>query len=154
WGMAHFKPEKRTQYGVLAGAEPNIYPSGVKAWEDWLKSSPDQPPFALVFHETSVSLKHIMRLPEHFTDQPPYKFDAAEEKAFKKMYEGAVKAAREMRSKYPKVHLRFGNGAHPTKEALYRAKFPAELFDSAGNESPSLGRLPETQPPDFVAYNA
>src|SRR6516225_11012980 len=70
------------------------------------------------------------------------------------MYDGAVKAARGMRAKYPAVHLRFGNGAHPTKEALYWAKFPAELFDSAGNESPSLGRPPEAQPPDFVAFNA
>jgi hypothetical protein len=154
WGMAHFKPEKRKQYGVLAGAEPNVYPGGAKSWEDYLKSVPDQPPLALIFHETSVSLRHVMRIPELFTDQPPYKFDAAEEKAFKAMYDGALKAAREMRARYPRVHLRFGNGALPTKEALYRAKFPAELFDSAGNESPSLGRPPEAQPPDFVAYNA
>jgi hypothetical protein len=154
WGMAHFKPEKRKQYGVLAGAEPNIYPGGAKDWEEWLKTVPDQPPIALVFHETSISLKHIMRLPELFTDQPPYKLDAEEEKAFKKMQDGALKAAREMRAKYPNVHIRFGNGAHPTKEALYQARFPAELFDSAGNESPSLGRLPEAQPPDFVAFNA
>jgi hypothetical protein len=152
--MAHFKPEKRKQYGVLPGAEAQIYPTGARGWEDWLKSVPDQPPLALIFHETSVSLKHIMRVPELFTDQPPYRFDATEEKAFKKMYDDAVKAAREMRAKYPKVHLRFGNGAHPTKEALYRAKFPGELFDSAGNESPSLGRPPEAQPPDYVAYNA
>jgi hypothetical protein len=154
WGMAHFKPEDRKRYGVLAGAEPNVVANGPKDWEDWLKTVPDQPPIALLFHETSVSLKHVMRLPELFTDQPAYKFDAAEEKAFKKMYDGAVKAAREMRAKYPRVHLRLGNGAHPTKEALYRAGFPAELFDSAGNESPSLGRPPEAQPPDFVAYNA
>jgi hypothetical protein len=154
WGMAHFKPDKRKQYGVLPGAEPQIYPVGVKGWEDWLKTTPDQPPIALIFHETAVSLKHIMRLPELFTDQPPYKFDAQEEKAFKKMFDDAVKAARAMRAKYPRVHLRLGNGAHPTKEALYRARFPAELFDPAGNESPSLGRPPEAQPPDFVAFNA
>jgi hypothetical protein len=154
WGMAGFKPEKRKQYGVLAGAEPNLYPSGLKSWEEWVKHAPDQPPLALLFHETSVSLKHIMRLPELFTDQPPYRFDAAEEKAFRKMYEGAVKAAREMKAGHPRVHLRLGNGAHPTKEALYQEKFPAELFDSAGNESPSRGRPPEAQPPDPVAFNA
>jgi hypothetical protein len=154
WGMAHFKPEDRKRYGVLAGAEPNLYPSGAKGWEDYLKSVPDQPPIALIFHETSVSLKHIMRLPELFTDQPRYQFDAEEEKTFKQMYADAVKAAREMKAKYPRVHLRLGNGAHPTKEALYQAKFPAELFDSAGNESPALGRPPEAQPPDFVAFNA
>jgi hypothetical protein len=154
WGMAQFKPEDRKRYGVLAGAEPNVAGNGVKDWEAWLKSVPDEPPIALLFHETSVSLRHIMRLPELFTDAPPYRFDADEEKAFKKMYDGAVKAAREMRAKYPRVHLRLGNGAHATKEALYRARFPAELFDSAGNESPSLGRPPEAQPPDPVAYNA
>jgi hypothetical protein len=154
WGMAHFKPEKRKQYGVLAGAEPNIYPSGLKGWEEYLKTTPDQPPIALIFHEGSVSLKHIMRLPELFNDQPPYKFDAAEEKAFKTMFDDAVKAARDIKAKYPKVHLRLGNGAHATKEALYRAKFPPELFDSAGNESPSLGRPPEAQPPDVVTFNA
>jgi hypothetical protein len=154
WGMAHFKPEKRKQYGVLPGAEPQLYPAGPQAWEDWLKSTPDQPPLALVFHETAISYKHLLRVPELFTDQPPYKFDADEEKAFKKMYDGAVKAAREMKAKYPRVHLRLGNGAPPTKEALYQARFPAELFDSAGNESPALGRPPEAQPPDYVAYNA
>jgi hypothetical protein len=154
WGMAHFKPEDRKRYGVLAGAEPNVVANGAKDWEAWLSSVPDQPPIALLFHETAVSLKHIMRLPKLFTDQPSYKFDAAEEKALKKMLEDAVKAARDMRAKYPRVHLRLGNGAHPTKEALYQAKFPAELFDSAGNESPALGRPPEAQPPDFVAFNA
>lgn len=131
-----------------------MYPNGAKAWEEWLKSVPDQPPLALIFHETSVSLRHIMRIPELFTDQPRFKFEPDEEKTFKKMFDGAVQAAREMRAKYPKVHLRFGNGAHATKEAFYQAKFPAELFDSGGNESPSLGRFPETQPPDPVAYNA
>jgi hypothetical protein len=154
WGMAHFTAEKRKQYGVLPGAEPNLYPSGLKSWEEWLKTTPDQPPIALLFHEGGVSLKHIMRVPELFTDQPPYKFDAEEEKTFHKMYDDAVKAAREVKAKYPKVHIRFGNGALPTKEAMYRAKFPPELFDSAGDESPALGRPPEAQPPDFVAFNA
>jgi hypothetical protein len=154
WGMASFKPEKRKEYGVLAGAEPNIYQSGVKGWEEWLKTTPDQPPIALLFHETSVSLRHIMRLPELFSEQAPFKFDAEEAKNFKKMFDDAAKTAREMRAKYPKVHLRLGNGQMATKEALYQAKFPAELFDSGGNESPSLGRPPEAQPPDVVAFNA
>jgi hypothetical protein len=154
WGMAGFKPEKRKQYGVLPGAEPNLYPTGAKGWEDYLKSTPDQPPIALIFHENHVSFKHVLRLPELFADGPPYQFDAQEEKTFKQMYDAALKAAREMKAKYPTVHLRLGNGWHPTKEALYRAKFPAELFDSAGNESPALERPPEAQPPDPAAFNA
>jgi len=154
WGMALFKPEKRKQYGVLPAAEPNIFMGGVKEWEDWLKHTPDQPPIALLFHENSVSAKHVTRVPALFNDLPPYKFDPDEEKNFKKLYDAAVKSAREMRAKYPKVHLRLGNGAVPTREAMYQAKFPAELFDSAGNESGTFGRPPEAQPPDIVAFNA
>src|SRR5262249_19639272 len=39
-------------------------------------------------------------------------------------------------------------------EEYYRRKFPAELFDSAGNESAAFARPPEAQPPDCVAHNA
>src|SRR5262249_12425384 len=66
----------------------------------------------------------------------------------------ATASARAIKAKYPTVHLRLGNGTLPMKEALYRAKFPAELFDSAGNEAGSFGRLPEAQPPDCVALNS
>jgi hypothetical protein len=154
WGMAIFKPEKRKHYGILAGAELNIVDSGVKAWEDFLKHTPDQPPVALLFHEGAISLQHVTRVPELFCDRPPYKFNAEETKNFKKMYDAAVKAATEMKAKYPQVHLKLGNGAMPTREALYQAKFPAALFDSAGTESGTFGRPPEAQPPDIVAYNA
>jgi hypothetical protein len=154
WGMSFFKPEKRKHYGVQPGAETNVYETGVKGWEDTLKATPDHPPVALLFHETSISGKHVTRVPELFTDQPRYKLDADEEKNFKRMYDLALKSAREFRAKYPKVHLKLGNGALPTREALYQAKFPADLFDSAGNESGTFGRPPEAQPPDIVAFNA
>lgn len=156
WGMPGFKAEMRKKYGILAGSEPNIFADGegVKAWEAQLKHTPDQPPTALLFHETAVSGRHLTRIPELFSDLPPYKFDAEEQKTFKSMFDNAVKAAKEMRAKYPKVHLRLGNGALPTREVLYQGKFPAELFDSAGNESPTFGRPPEAQPPDCVAFNA
>lgn len=153
WGMGGFKQEKRKQYGILPGVEPNIFQSGLKGWEDQLKSTPDQPPIALLFHETSVSGKHLTRIPSLFSDLPPYKFDAAEEKTFKEIHDAALKAAREIRAKYPKVHLKLGNGALPTKEVMLQAKFPAELFDSTGNESPTFGRPPEAQPPDCVSFN-
>jgi hypothetical protein len=153
-GMAIFKADKRKQYGVRPASELNIVGSGVRGWEDFLKHTPDQPPVALLFHEGSISLKYVTRVPELFTDQPRYKFDAEEEKNFKKMFDAAVKAATEIKAKYPNVHLKLGNGAMPTREALYQAKFPATLFDSAGNESGTFGRPPEAQPPDIVAYNA
>lgn len=154
WGMFSFKPEKRQHYGILAGNEPNIFQSGVKGWEDFLKNTPDQPPIALLFHETAVSGKHLTRIPEIFSDLPPYKLDAEEQKTFKNIHDAALKTAKEMRAKHPKVHLRLGNGPLPTKEVMYQAKFPAELFDSAGNEAGSFGRMPEAQPPDCVALNS
>jgi hypothetical protein len=154
WGMGHFKPEKRKEYGVLAGYEPNLYQTGLKGWEEALKSTPDLPPIALLFHENSISIKHVTRAPELFTDQPRYVFDAEEKKAFKKLFDAAVKSAREVKAKYPKLHLRLGNGPLPTREAFYQAKFPAELFDSAGDEPGAFSRLPEAQPPDIVAFNA
>lgn len=155
WGMPGFKPEMRKKYGILSGGEPNIYAKGegVKNWEAQLKSTPDQPPTALLFHETAISGRHLTRIPELFSDLPPYKYDADEQKTYKSMFNDAAQAAREMRAKYPKVHLRLGNGALPTREAMYQAKFPTELFDSAGNESPTFGRPPEAQPPDCVAFN-
>lgn len=156
WGMPGFKPEMRKKWAILAGNEPNIFAKGegVKNWEAQLKHSPDQPPTALLFHETSISGRHLTRLPEFMTDLPPYKYDATEQKTYKEMFDYATRAAREMRAKYPKVHLRLGNGAIPTREAMYQMKFSPELFDSAGNESPAFGRPPEAQPPDTVAFNA
>lgn len=59
-----------------------------------------------------------------------------------------------MRSHDPGVELRLGNGPLPTKEEFLRAKFPAELFDSLGNESGTFGRPPESQLPDYVGNNA
>ena len=41
-----------------------------------------------------------------------------------------------------------------TKEELLRHKYPAELFDSAGNESAAFGHPPESQPPDWLGNNS
>jgi hypothetical protein len=153
-GMFGFKPAERRKYGVLQGNEPNVFAGGVKAFEDYQKAHPDALPVALIFHETAISGKHLSRIPDLFHDGAPYKLDAAEEKQFKTLWDQATASARAIKAKYPKVHLRFGNGPLPVKEEFYRRKFPAELFDSAGNESGSFGRMPEAQPPDCVAYNA
>jgi hypothetical protein len=155
YGMFGYKPEKRKQYGILPGHEPNIYAKGgLKAFQDHLAQYPDAPLLALLFHETAVSGKHLSRVPDLFTDRPPYRLDAAEQKQFQELWDQATESARAIKAQYPKVHLRLGNGALPTKEEMYRHKFPAELFDSGGNESGSFHRLPEAQPPDCVAYNA
>jgi hypothetical protein len=154
WGMFGYKPEQRKKWGILAGNEPNIYDGGLKAWEEYLKVNPDSPQIALIYHETAVSGQQVTRLPDFFHDGPALKFTAEEEKTFKTLLDKALTSARAIKAKYPKCHLRLGNGTLPMKEGLYRAKFPSELFDSAGNESASFGRPPEAQPPDCVALNS
>jgi hypothetical protein len=154
YGMFAFPEAKRKHYGILPGNEPNIYAGGLKDFREYLKNNPDSPPIALIFHETSVSGQHITRVPDLFSDGPRYIMTAEEQKTFKDQFDKAVASARAIKAAYPKAHLRLGNGPLPMKEELYRAKFPAALFDSAGNESGSFGRMPEAQPPDCVAYNA
>ncbi|HJT77733.1 MAG TPA: hypothetical protein VJ739_11075, partial [Gemmataceae bacterium] len=153
YGMFGFKPEVRKKYGVVIGSEPVVL-TGLKDFEEFLKANPDAPLAGMIFHEHGISGEHLSRVPDLFHDRPPYKMDAEEQKAFQGLWDQATKGPREIKAKYPKVHLSFGNGALPTKEEFYRHKYPAELFDSAGNESASFGRLPEAQPPDCVAQNA
>jgi hypothetical protein len=154
YGMFAFPAEKRKRYGILAGNEPNIFEGGLKQFREYLKANPDSPQIALIFHETGISGQHMTRVPDLFHDGPRYQLSAAEKKTFKGLFDKAVRSATEIKKAYPKSHLRLGNGTLPMKEELYRAGFPAALFDSAGNESGSFGRMPEAQPPDCVAYNA
>lgn len=147
--------EARRKYGLVKGNEPQITSkSSKKTYDSILAANPDLPPMALIFHETSISGKHITRVPDVFTDRPAYTLDQDEEAKFKTMWDLAVGAARTMRQNHPAVKLALGNGPLPTKEELLRRKFPAELFDSAGNESRSFGHPPEAQPPDWLANNA
>jgi hypothetical protein len=156
YGMfGNTSPEIRKKYGVLRGNEPNIAgKNSVAAWEKALEQDPLVPPAVLLFHETSISGKHITRTPDLFHDRPPYKMNEKEEAHFKSLWNTAVASTTAMREKYPKVHIRFGNNVHTFREEFYRHKFPAELFDSAGNEAGVFGSLPEAQPPDFLTNNA
>ena len=149
YGMFGAPPATRGKYGLLKGNEPRA-----EAFEKVLAKNPDTPPSALIFHETSISGRHITRVPDLFVDRPAYPLDEKEKKHFGKLWDGAVAAAKALREKHPEVKLAFGNGPLPTKEEFYRRKFPAELFDSAGNESGSFGHLPEAQPPDWLVNNA
>ncbi|HUS90954.1 MAG TPA: hypothetical protein VM695_03850 [Phycisphaerae bacterium] len=149
YGMFGAPPAVRGKYGLLKGNEPRA-----DSFEKVLAKDPDTPPAALIFHETSISGRHITRVGDLFTDWPAYKLDEKEEQHLRKLWDGAVAAARAVRKKRPEVKLAFGNGPLPTKEEFYRRKFPAELFDSGGNESGSFGHPPESQPPDWLANNA
>jgi len=147
--------EARRKYGLVKGNEPQITSNNSKkTYDSILAANPDLPPMALIFHETSISGRHITRVPDVFTDRPAYTLDQDEEAKFKAMWDSAVGAAGAMRQSHPAVKLALGNGPAPTKEELLRRKFPAELFDSAGNENASFGHPPEAQPPDWLANNA
>ena len=153
YGMFNAPPEARKKFGILKGNEPAMM-HGPAVYEKVLAQHPDTPPAVLLFHETSISGRHITRTPDLFHDRPPYKLDEKEQKHFQTLWDQAIKAAKAMREKHPKVHIRFGNGPLPTREEFYRRKFPTELFDSAGNETGTFSSLPETQPPDYLAMNS
>ncbi len=164
YGMFGFKPEDRAKYGVLCGNEPkiiystkdNTYTSGVDAF--YARNTDSVKKVALILHEDSISGNHVQRVPDIFHDRPPYKLQSGEkldeQKRFKDLLEKCIEGARAVKAKYPDIHLRLGNGPLPTKEELLRAGFPAELFDSLGNESGTFGRMPEAQPPDYVGFGS
>ncbi len=153
YGMFGASPEMRKKYGLVKGNEPNIG-NGLAAYEKIRANHPDVPPAVLLFHETTISGRHANRTADLFHDRPPYKLNEKEEKHVKDLMDKGIQSAKAMREKYPNVHIRLGNGAMPTKEEFYRHKFPAELFDSAGNEAGTYSSLPEAQPPDWLAGNA
>ncbi|GDY22720.1 hypothetical protein LBMAG56_40670 [Verrucomicrobiota bacterium] len=166
YGMFSFKPEDRAKYGVLCGNEPKIiysekdqsYTTGIDKYYE--RNTDSLKKVALILHEDSISGNHVQRVPDIFHDRPPYKLQTNdnprldEQKRFQDLFEKCVEGARAVKAKHPGIHLRLGNGPLPTKEELLRAKFPAELFDSLGNESGTYGRMPEAQPPDYVGFGS
>jgi|GEM_PF-544762 len=164
YGMFGFKPEDRAKYGVLCGNEPKITFSEkensytVVVDKYYERNTDAVKKVALILHEDSISGNHVQRVPDIFHDRPPYQLQAGEkldeQKRFKALLEKCIEGAKAVKAKYPGIHLRLGNGPLPTKEELLRAKFPAELFDSLGNESGTFGRMPEAQPPDYVGFGS
>ncbi len=166
YGMFSFKPEDRAKYGVLCGNEPKIiysekdktYTSGIDKYFE--RNTDTLKKVALILHEDSISGNHVQRVPDIFHDRPPYKLQTHEnpaldeQKRFNNLLAKCLDGAKAVKAKYPGIHLRLGNGPLPTKEEFLRAKFPAELFDSLGNESGTYGRMPETQPPDYVGFGS
>ena len=132
YGMGHYEEEERQKFGLLDGNDER----------------------GLIFHEDSISGPHVMRVPDLFHDRPPYELDEKEKQRFEQMWADAVKKGERIRQEYPGRLISFGNGPLPVKEEFYRRGFPSKLFDAGGNEAPSFGRPPETQPPDTVALNA
>jgi hypothetical protein len=150
YGMFGFSGEERRRYGVLAGNEPK----GADRLAQMLEKDPLQPQNVLIFHENAISGQHIMRPPDVFTGGTPYQFNEKEHKKFQDMWQEAVTSAKEIRQRFPKAKIAFGNGTPQLMEEFARYQFPKEYFDSRGNEAGSFMRMPETQPLDFIANNS
>ncbi|MCA9133179.1 MAG: hypothetical protein KDA45_08490, partial [Planctomycetales bacterium] len=159
FGMFHHQIGDRQKYGVVKGNEASMRSSTkidalLETYKKRAEEHPDQLKSFLLFHEDSISGPHVTRVPDLFHDRPPYKLDEDEQKRFDHMFLLAKTAAEQMRVYDPSVRISIGNGPLPLREEFYRAGFPADLFDAAGNEAGVFGRMPERQPPDIVANNA
>ena len=155
YGMFGFSDESREKYGVIKGNDMKLDPDGIEKLAEKIKTDTSiKPPERLmIFHENAISGEHIMRVPDVFTGRK-YILSEAEEKKFKEMWDIAEKTAKAIRKYFPKTEIYFGNGAPQLLEEFCRNKFPAELLGSRGNEAGNFMRMPETQPPDFIANNA
>lgn len=155
YGMFGFSDEAREKYGVIKGNDAKLNEKQIEELAEKIKQDPTiKPPERLmIFHENAISGEHIMRLPDVFTGKK-YSFNEAEEKKFKEMWDFAEKTAKAIRKYFPKTEIYFGNGNPHLLEEFCRHKFPAELLGSRGNEAGNFMRMPETQPPDFIANNA
>ena len=83
-----------------------------------LAGNPDLPPMALIFHETTISERNTDRVPDVFTNRPPYVLNQDEEARLKGMVDPAISAAKEMRQQHPEVKLALGNGAADGKGGI------------------------------------
>jgi hypothetical protein len=153
YGMARYTQEQRAKWNMIAGFEAKAEPD-MKQLKAYLAEDPNRLRSTLMFHETAVSGPHASRIPDMFTGRPIYKLNETEQKRFDELFKLATDSTQAIRKEFPDYHIKLGNGPLALKEELYRNKFPAELFDSAGNEPGSFARPPETQPPDMVALNA
>ncbi|MCM8814416.1 MAG: hypothetical protein NC931_00300 [Candidatus Omnitrophica bacterium] len=155
YGMFGFSDEARKKYGIIKGNDMKLSDRQIEELAEKIKKDPSikVPERLMIFHENAISGEHIMRVPDVFTGRK-YVLSESEEKKFKEMWDYAEKTATAIRKHFPKTEIYFGNGAPQLLEEFCRNKFPAELLGSRGNEAGNFMRMPETQPPDFIANNA
>jgi hypothetical protein len=158
YGMDFASAEIRKRAGVRIGREFSVttkrWTNSLAAYAQRLQESPDLLPHLMIFHEDAISAQHATRTPDFFHDRPPYVLNPEEQKRFTLLQEVALSTGKRFREKHPEMKISLGNGPMVVREELYRHGFPADLFDSGGNENPAFSRLPETQPPDPIGNNS
>jgi hypothetical protein len=158
YGLSDVTEDVRQKYGVLTwGDQPHFAKlADFKAFQEQLKKDAGTPPPArfLIFHEHGISGAHVTRTPDLFTGRPPYKLNADEEKTFKGLWDQATANIPAIRAAFPGAEIYFGNTTPHLLEEFLRHKWPVKDLPTISNESGSYMRLPEAQPPDFVADNA
>ena len=158
YGMDFASAEIRKRAGVRIGREFSVttkrWTNSLAAYAQRLEESPDLLPHLMIFHEDAISAQHATRTPDFFHDRPLYVLNPEEQKRFTLLQEVALSTAKRFREKHPEMRISLGNGPMVVREELYRHGFPADLFDSGGNENPAFSRLPETQPPDPIGNNS
>ena len=158
YGMDFASAEIRKRAGVRIGREFSVttkrWTNSLAAYAQRLEESPDLLPHLMIFHEDAISAQHATRTPDFFHDRPPYVLNPEEQKRFTLLQKVALSTAKRFREKHPEMRISLGNGPMVVREELYRHGFPADLFDSGGNENPAFSRLPETQPPDPIGNNS
>jgi hypothetical protein len=156
YGMFNVAEEHRARYGLLKGNDLKLDPAQIEALAGAMKtnSAIKQPDRLMIFHETSISGPQITRTPDFFTGRGPYVFNEKEQATFSNLWAAAEATAKAIRTHLPGTEIYFGNGAPLLLEEFLRRKFPAEWLGSRGNEAGTFMRMPEQQPPDFIANNA
>jgi len=123
---------------AMVSNDMELYPNGVRE--------------ALVFHETAISGKHVMRPLDCLVGRDSYEFDEAEQARFDELWQQAVSCAKAVKEAFPGYKLAFGNNAAMITEEFLRRGFPKDLIDSISNESAGFMRPTECQP-DPVSFN-
>ena len=153
YGMFGFSERDRQTYGVVKGNEAKASSKNMETMVATIRGDPNAPipKRIMVFHETAISGSHITRVPDLFSGRPAYKFDEKETEKFKTLWEEAEQTAKAIRKDFPLTEIYFGNGNPMLVEEFLRKKFPKELLGSRGNEAGNFMRMPEAQPPDWIA---
>ena len=152
-----FKADPLREYGLVEGNDLCVKSAeAVEKLAQRVQGKPEStpPPRILIFHEDHLGGAHHRRPPTFFTQWAPYEMDEKEQTKLDRMMGAAAEAAKAIRKTFPLSEIYFGNGSPLLLEEFLRRKFPAELLGSRGCEPCSFARLPEAQPPDYLAVNA